>query len=216
MSRKLSFMENIKSMKNINYIISGILAVAIIALFVLQLTGNKGEKKSQGNDLAFSDSISFHLPLAYVNTDSLLSNYNFYKDLSDDLMKKFEEKKLIIKQREDKIRREIINYQEKVNRNIFLSRESVQQEENRLLGLQQDLEKYAASVEQELTFDQMKMNQQLQDTIKSAIKDFNIPKKYEMIISNVGTDNILYADDSYDITAEVIEFLNARYVPPKK
>ena len=59
------------------------------------------------------------------------------------------------------------------------------------------------------------MNQQLQDTIVSALKVFNNPQKYQLILSNVGTDNIVYADDSYDITKEIIEFLNARYVPSK-
>jgi outer membrane protein len=44
------------------------------------------------------------------------------------------------------------------------------------------------------------------------LKQFNTPKKYEYILSNAGTDNILYADEKYDITTEIIEYLNARYV----
>ena len=84
-----------------------------------------------------------------------------------------------------------------------------------MVGQQQDLENYAAQAERELALEQMKMNQQLQDTIVAALKVFNNPQKYQLILSNVGTDNILYADDSYDITKEIIEFLNIRYVPSK-
>ena len=87
------------------------------------------------------------------------------------------------------------------------------QEEKRLVGMQEDLEKFAAQVQRELAIEEAGMQQQLHDTITVALREFNIPKKYEIIFSNVGTDNILYADDSYDITAEIIEFLNNRYSP---
>jgi len=203
-------------MKNSNYIINGILIVAVIVLFILQFTGGKaGTKHSETTD-GVADSSGFHLPIAYIRTDSLLSNYNFYKDLSDEMMKKFEDKSLSVKQREDRLKKEITEYYQKLQNNVFYSQERQMQEQNRLTGLQTELEKYTASVDQEIKFEQAKMSQQLQDTIVSAVKDFNTPKKYEIILSNAGTDNIIYADDSYDITAEITEFLNARYVPQKK
>jgi Skp family chaperone for outer membrane proteins len=37
-----------------------------------------------------------------------------------------------------------------------------------------------------------------------------------MIFSNNAKDNILLATDGYDITAEVVAALNARYTPAKK
>jgi outer membrane protein len=47
------------------------------------------------------------------------------------------------------------------------------------------------------------------------MKSFNKDHKYEMIISNTSSDNILYADKSYDITAEVTKLLNERYEAKK-
>jgi outer membrane protein len=44
-----------------------------------------------------------------------------------------------------------------------------------------------------------------------AMKAFNQPQKYQMIFTRSGNSNILYATESYDITQEVIDFLNARY-----
>jgi len=203
-------------MKNSNYIINGILIVAIIVLFILQFTGNKTNTKSPNNLGFVADSTGFHLPIAYINTDSLLSNYKFYLDLSDDLLKKQEDKSLDIKRRDDNLKKQIADFYQKAQNNIFITPERAQQEENRLLGLRQDLENYVAQISQEMSIEQAKMNKQLTDTITTALKDFNTPKKYEFILSNVGTDNILYADDSYDITVEATEFLNARYVPSKK
>ena len=43
--------------------------------------------------------------------------------------------------------------------------------------------------------------------------EFNKDKGYQIIYSNTGSDNILFADDKYDITKEVTEFLNKKYGP---
>ena len=59
------------------------------------------------------------------------------------------------------------------------------------------------------------MSEQLRDTINSFMKDFNKDHKYELIISNTSSDNILYANKSYDITAEVTKLLNERYAEKK-
>jgi outer membrane protein len=201
-------------MKN-NYIINGILAVAVIVLFVLQFTGKKTDTKNDTVGGIVTDSSVFHLPIAYIRTDSLMVNYKFFNDLNDAIIKKMESQKLVINQRTQKLQKEFVEFQQKAQMTAFISAERQQQEQNRLLGQQQDLENYAAQAEKELALEQMKMNQQLQDTIVAALKIFNTPQKYQFILSNVGTDNIVYADDSYDITKEVIEFLNARYVPSK-
>ena len=201
------------NMKNSNYIINGILAVAIIILFILYLTGRNTAAKHPETAGFAADTTGFHLPLAYIRTDSLLLSYKFYNDLSEILIKKMESKQLTYKQKEDNFRKQYIDYQQKAQMNAFLSPDRQMQEEKRLLGMQEDLEKFAAQVQQELSIEDANMQRQLHDTITVALREFNIPKKYEIIFSNVGTDNIFYANDIYDITAEVIEFLNDRYTP---
>jgi len=202
-------------MKNYNYIINGVLIVAIIVLFILQFTGRKADSNRPVSLEALIDSTGFHLPVAYIRTDSLLVNYKFYNDLTEENIKKIEDKKMDINRRSDNFQKQVLAYQEKAQANGFISPERRQQEENRLTTMQQDLQKYVAQVEQELSIENDKMQRQLHDTIVNAIKLFNTPKKYELIFSNTGTDNLFYADDSYDITQEIIDFLNARYIPGK-
>jgi outer membrane protein len=201
-------------MKNSNSIIKGILAVVVIVLFA-QCNGKGADSKNQGNAGAGTDSAGFRLPIAYIRTDSLITNYKFFKDLNDAYMKKMEDKRLDISRRNDKFQKEVVDFQQKVKNNVFISQERAEQEQSRLQGLQQELQNYAAQVDKEMGQEQGKMLQQMQDTIISALKLYNTPKKYEMIFSNAGTDNILYADESYDITTAFIEYLNARYVPSK-
>ena len=61
-----------------------------------------------------------------------------------------------------------------------------------------------------------KNNLQLRDSINAFLKEYNKGKKYDLILSNTGFDNLLYADSAYNITQEILEGLNARYVSPKK
>ena len=77
-------------MKNATfYIVSGVLTVAIIILYILHFTSKSPENGAAGNDLSglLNDS-SITLPIAYVNVDSLLINYNFAKDLNESLLRK--------------------------------------------------------------------------------------------------------------------------------
>jgi len=202
-------------MKNSNYIINGIVIVAIIVLFILQFTGKRADIKQPETAEANANINGYHLPIAFVRTDSLLPNYKFFTDWNEVNMKNIEDKRLAISQRSDKLQKDIIDFQQKSQMNAFISKDRELQEQNRILSAQKSLEDFIAKVEQDLSLEQSKMQQQLIDTIVTALRQFNIPKKYEFILSNAGTDNILYADDEYDITKEVIEFLNARYVPSK-
>jgi len=202
-------------MKNSNYIINGILIVAVIVLFILQFTGKRVNLNQSQAIEALTDSTGFRLPIAIVRTDSLLTSYKFFIDMNEAQMKKVEDKRVQINQKTEVLQKKYVDFQQKVRNNAFLSQERMEQEQNSLVAMQQDLQNYGAQAEKELSAEGAKMLQQVQDTIVSEMKKFNTPKKYHLILSNSGTDNILYADDVYDITKEFVDFLNSRYVPSK-
>ena len=197
-------------MKNSNYIINGVLALAIIVLFILHFTG-KGTfgKKSDTKGIA-ADSAEVRLPIAYVRTDSLLSNCKFFNNLNDALIKKAEDKRLQINQKAEQLNKDVVDFQQKAKMNAFLTQERMEQEQNKLLGRKQDLDALADQADKEIAAERVRVSTQVIDTIISSLKQFNNPKKYQLILSNSGTDNILYADEAYDITKEVIDFLNTR------
>lgn len=74
-------------MKNINYVINGVLAVAVVILFIMQFSDKKESTVTKTFASGEGDSINL-LPIAYVNVDSLLLNYNYFKDLNEQLLKK--------------------------------------------------------------------------------------------------------------------------------
>lgn len=202
-------------MKNsILYIVNGVLAVAIIVLYILHFTVKPSDKGSKGRNLsALLNDSSITLPIAYVNVDSLLINYNFAKDLNESLLRKQESTRATLNQREGQIRSAVADFERKVQNNAFLTNERAQQEQNRIMQMDQEYQQLAERLTQEFMLEQEKLNLQMEDTIRSRMKEFNYDNHYEIIFSNRTTSTILLADDKYDITGEVIEFLNSKYGP---
>jgi outer membrane protein len=197
-------------MKNLSLILNAVLAVAVIVLFILVLGDRK--KGAQSQTYMMNDStVAMVLPVAYINVDSLLINYQFAKESNESLMKKQEDSRLDLNVKANQLRGEMAEFQRKLENNAFLSRERAEQEQSRLIKKEQDLQQLNAKLSNDLMVSQQKMSEQLRDTINSFLKDFNKERKYQIILSNTSNDNVLLADDAYDITSEVIEALNKRY-----
>ena len=201
-------------MKSTNYIINGVLAIAVIILFILQFSGKKTSVKEPV--LNNRDSCATLLPVAYINSDSLLLNYNFAIDLNDALMSKVEKSRAVINQKAQQLSAEMVEFENKVNNNIFLTRERAIAEQQRLEKKQRDLQELMARSQEEMGMEQARVNQQLTDTVLSVLAIFNSSKKYQIIFNNTLNDNVLLANDAYNITKEILDFLNGRYKPDKK
>ncbi len=196
------------------YIVSGVLAVALIVLYILHFTAGKTSGNTSGKDLSLllNDS-SITLPIAYVNVDSLLMNYNFAKDLNESLLRKEESTRATLNQRQNQINSAAQEFERKLRNNAFLSQERAQQEQERILQMNQEYQQLAERLTQEFMLEQEKLNIQMEDTIKARMIEFSKDKHYEIIYSNRTTSTVLYADKKYDITNEVVTYLNNRYGP---
>lgn len=202
-------------MKNNNaYIISGVLAVAILILYILHFTSTPGKSGVKKGDLiTMMNDSSVTLPVAYINVDSLLMNYNFAKDLNEALMRTEESSRASLTQKERQFNAAAQEFQRKLQNNAFLTPDRAEQEQQRILRLQQEYQQMAERLAQEFAIEQQKLNMELSDTVKVRLKEFNKDKGYQIIFSNTGSDNILYADKKYDVTKEVTDFLNKKYGP---
>lgn len=199
-------------MKNLNYIINGVLAVAVIVLYVLNFT-SKNNKETASFESSGSVVEMATLPIAYVNTDSLLRAYNFAKDMDEALVRKQENAKLTINQQMRKLDQEVSEFQRKLENNAFLTRERGEQEQARLIKKEQEIRQQSDRLAAELALEQQTMNEKLRDNIYSFLKEYNAVKKYQIIMANNSNDNIMLADKAYDITNEVVLELNKRYNP---
>ncbi|MGM9810696.1 MAG: OmpH family outer membrane protein [Paludibacteraceae bacterium] len=201
-------------MNKIQITIDAILAAAVVALFVIFFTVKPSCGQQTNAEVA--PVAEGNMPVAYLNLDSVLTYYTFAIEASDRLMTKQEDARLKLNSKARTLQSEMADFQRKLENGAFMSRERAEQKQNELLKKQQDLQDLEAKLTNEIMLENQQLNMQLADTLNSFLREFNADGRYHMIFANTGKDNILQAADSYDITAEVIEALNARYTPKKK
>ena len=59
--------------------------------------------------------------------------------------------------------------------------------------------------------EQSELNKQLFDEITNFLKEYNKEKGFSIVLSTQLGGNVLYAEDGFDITKEIVDRLNANY-----
>lgn len=202
-------------MRKANFILNGFLALATVLVFA-QCSGNNGAATTSSTAPAAGVAGSSNMKIAYVEIDSLLTKYNFWNDLNEVMIQKEENIRTTLNERAKKLDADAQEFQRKLQNNGFATRERAEQEQARILKQQQDLQELQQKLSEELAAENQKNSLQLRDSINSFLRSYNETKGYDLIISNSGFDNLLYANPAYNITQEIIEGLNARYTPSAK
>ena len=206
-------------MNKTTIIVESILAAAVLALFVLFFTVNPHAKKVNSQEIVASGDL---LPIAVINTDSILKHYILAEEASDKLMASYEEstvkldtKAKSLQKEAETFQKDVIDFQRKVEANAFLSRERaeseqarLQKKEQQLMAKQQDLENLRQKLSADFMNEQAALTQQLQDSVQAYLREFNADGRYHLVLNDAVLMNKVAG---YDITDEVIEALNARY-----
>lgn len=150
------------------------------------------------------------MKIAYVEIDTLLSKYQFYIDMAEELLRKEENSRLLLAEKANEFQSEVETFQRKLQNNVFSSQERAQQEQNRLAKKQQDIEELNTRLSNELALESQNNSLKISEVIQAYLKKYNENKGYSIILTKVG-DNILLIDESMNITDEVLAGLNAEY-----
>lgn len=195
-------------MNKIQIVVDIVLVVAVVALFAIFFSRKPANGAAEPVAAAVSGEA---LPIAYLNVDSLLTNYAFAQDASERLMQKQEDARLKLNTKARSLQNEMADFQRKLDNNAFLSRDRAEKEQQRLIKKQQDLQELEAKLTEDIMLENQTLNMQLADTLTQFLQTFNADGRYQIILSNTAKDNVLMAADQYDITNEVIAGLNKRY-----
>jgi len=206
-------------MNKIQIILFNVLTAAVVALFVLFFTYDPHAKKSVSTEVEAQGEL---MPIAIVNTDSILKHYTLAVEAQDKLMSRYEEstvkldtKAKALQKEYETFQRDVLDFQRKVEANAFLSRERaeseqarLQKKEQQLMVKQQDLENLRQKLSADFMDEQAALTQQLQDSVQQYLREYNADGHIHLILNDAVLMNKVAG---YDITDEVIEALNARY-----
>lgn len=176
--------------------------------FALVSCNKQAEKMDSEPVVSESTENQGGIKIAYIEVDSLMTQFEFAKERSKELEKKSLNARNTLNQKGNQLQAAANNFQQKLQNNSFTSREQAEGVQAALQRQQSDLATLQARLENELASEQQKFLQALQDSLDNFLAIYNKDKKYDMIINKSA---ILYSDKKYDITQEVINGLNKRY-----
>lgn len=150
----------------------------------------------------------------YINSDTLLSQYNYAKDMQDRLSAKSKAAQSEVASKGQALQREIADYQKVA---ATLAADKRQETEQRLTREQQEFQQFqqnAGAEYQKFQGDETnKLYQKTADFAKAYAKE----KGYKLVLTySKATPGVLFVDPSLDVTAEVVKELNDAYAKDKK
>ena len=155
------------------------------------------------------------LKIAYVDIDTLLTNYDLWIELNEEMIRKEENVRATLNEKAKKLQADYEEFERKLNNNAFATRERAEAEQNRILKQREDLEILQERLTNELAIENNKNSLLFRDSINAYVRDYNKTHGYNIILSRLG-DNILYIDNAMNITQEITDGLNARHKAYKK
>ncbi|MBP8067033.1 MAG: OmpH family outer membrane protein [Pedobacter sp.] len=188
------------------------LATAIALVSVLTACGNKDSKTETPKTTATT--VAADEKIVYVNSDTLLTKYEYFKDLKSKMETKGKAAESDMAAKTQAFQREVQQYQQQQN---TLPADQRAATEQRLSRKQQELQAYQQNAGAALQSEQAKEQEVLYDKVAEYLKSYAKTKGYKMVLTySKGNSAILFADESLDVTNAVIVGLNEAYTKDKK
>ena len=196
-------------MKNLSLILNGVLFVAVIVLYILHFSSNKDQIQESTATLVAPLPVN----IAYINSDTLLNNYEFSKIAAGELENKKDELQAEYENRARGLQSEIENFQRNAQNMTMAQARAVEED---LTKKQQNLMRYQETLTQTLVQEEAKISNELYDKVADYLRDYGISNNYQLVLTYQKGSGVLYANDSLNITRQIVEGLNQAYALEEK
>ena len=189
-------------MKSINWVVNGVLAIAVIVLYVLHFNNTDTPIKSTAANGAGTK-------VAYFEIDSIQNSYSFFKEVKSALQVRDMDNAKQLTALKNAFS---IKYQELQKNGRYLSQAEIGSRQQELAQLEKNYTNKEQQLSQELQEESFRKLQEVKKKIELFLEKYNKDKSFSYIFSS-NPDLMYYKDTAYDITADIIRGLNAEYKP---
>lgn len=207
-------------MKKASLVINIVLAIAVIALYVLFFIGKP--KHTTGEGISSEESsgvtLSDEYMIAWVNIDTLLNNYDMYFDMQKELEAKGRKMETDMNNRTRAFEKLMVDFQDKVQKGL-VTRSQAQTMQEDLAQKEQELYRFRDELRLQFAEEEQVKLRQIQQNITEYLVEFNKDKGFHVILSSTFGGPVLYGHPSIEITRDVLKGLNDKYIqsrPEKK
>jgi outer membrane protein len=191
-------------MKSNSWVINGVLALAVIVLYVLHFSGSTATVKP-------SAAAAGGTKVAYFEIDSIQNNYELFKEVKSALQVKDMENAKQLNGLKNAFSQK---YQELQKNGQYLSQAEVGARQQELAQLEKNYTSREQQLSQELQEESFKRLQEVKKNIEAFLAKYNKNKEFAYIFSS-NPDLMYYKDTAYDITSDIVKGLNAEYKSKK-
>ena len=153
--------------------------------------------------------------IVYVELDTLTANYLMTIDLAAEFEAKMNRYEADLGNRQRTFQNNVRDFENRATRGLE-TRARLAEIEQSLNIEQQNLMQLSENYRMEMAEEQAVMQRRILHAIMEYLKEYNKDKKHNYILGNAFDAKILYANPAFDITAEVLEGLNAKYRAEKR
>ena len=150
--------------------------------------------------------------IVYVQLDSLIANYDMYNDKMTAFQSKVQGIQDELQKRGRRLESDAKAFENQVQKGL-LTRSAAEEQQNKLMQRQQNLQNDAAKKDAEIQEEQAVLNNQVYFAVKEFIERYNAEHQYSLILTTSGvTNTVLNVNPGLDITADVLKGLNEEYI----
>ncbi len=187
-------------MKQASLILNGILVLAVAFLYYKQFSN----PETTTTPLSVQASQS---KIVFVNSDSLMDSYSLFKEMSASMEKKRDSLDQLLTARGSNLENEIKTYQESA---AGMSDGERQLREESLMRKQQALMADRENLLDKLKAEESDLTDSIHSDLMRYLKTYNKNQQYDFILGYSRGGGILFANDSLDVTKQVVEGLNKK------
>jgi len=190
------------------------LSKVAVGLVIATAVISCGKEQPKTNTSVTTSTINKSEAIVYVNSDSLLNNYEYFKAVKNVFQEKSKKAQSDLTAKGTAFQKEVAQYQQNA---ANLSADQRASTEERLARKQQELATYNQSAGNALANEEAIENEKLYNKVSEFLKGYAKTKGYKMVLTySKSNPTVLFADESLDVTKEVLAGLNDAYKKEKK
>jgi outer membrane protein len=205
--------------KNLSLILNGVLFIAVGVLYFLFFN-----QKSQGNNVSIegdsTQNINMNLPAAplpkgdqkivYINLDTLQSKYEYIKKLNKDLENKANTDDARLQAEGNKFQADYMRFQEQIQAQS-ITEQQAQEAQMDLQRKKLALEELEQSISRNYAQEAKKATDKYIDNVNNFLSRRSKEHHYSYVLGYTRGSQVIFANDSLDITRQVVDGLNKEY-----
>ncbi|MBP3538132.1 MAG: OmpH family outer membrane protein [Muribaculaceae bacterium] len=184
------------------------LFLGVLALAAASCSNKNTETTAAAAPAAGEEAAAPAINIRYIDADSVMSAYVLAQQIAEESQREL----LRYQQQEQQKQRELQtlgnSIQQKQQNNVYMTEASFQADVQNFNKKQQEAERYLGAQQQKIQTAMAAAQQRLNDSISNFVRDYNATKGYDAILMREAG---VYFKPELNITAEIIEGLNARF-----